>query len=224
MATPIAIDHLEAVDSTQDEARNRYDGTPRLVTAGEQTRGRGRSGAKWLDADRSLAASVAFEPGWAPGTEPRLALVAGLAITDLLPDSVRLAWPNDLVVGHLKVGGILSESAGGLVVVGLGLNVHWADPPPGMGALHGTDPGPQHARRVAERWAGTLLERAAGGPDEWGRAEYVDRCATVGCEVTWEPGGSGSAEGVSDDGALLVRVNEGVVELHSGAVRRVRSA
>ena len=45
MATPLSIEHLERVESTQDEAADRYAGTPLLVTATGQDSGRGRSGA-----------------------------------------------------------------------------------------------------------------------------------------------------------------------------------
>lgn len=150
-------------------------------------------------------------------------LMAGLAVLDVLPSHVGLKWPNDVVVGDDKVGGILTERVDGVVLVGLGLNVAWADPPAGMAAMHRSDPGVEHARSVGEKWAAALLERVDTGPDSWGREEYVSRCVTIGRDVTWEPDGSGRAVGVGSGGTLLVETDGGVVSLDSGVVREVRA-
>ena len=224
MATPPTIERAGRVGSTQDEARNRYRGNPLLVSATGQDAGRGRSGAEWIDADRAVAASLAFEPAWPTQAMPKIALVAGLALTDFLPESIRLKWPNDIVSDDLKIGGILTESSDGLVVVGLGLNIYWASPPEGMGAVHGSDPGEEHSHRVAERWADVFLHRIEAGPVAWGRAEYLARCTTIGRSIEWEPEGSGIAVGIGDDGALLVDSEAGEVALYAGAVRDVRPA
>ncbi len=222
MATPLTIERVGRVGSTQDEARIRYRGDPLLVSATGQDAGRGRSGAEWIDADRSLAASLAFEPLWPTPAMPKIPLVAGLALTDLLPDVVRLKWPNDIVSGDLKVGGILTEAIDGLVVVGLGLNIYWNSPPEGIGAVHASDPGEEHPHRVAERWAEVFLQRIESGPTAWGRAEYLARCRTIGRSIEWDPGGSGVAIGIGDDGELLVDSQGGEVVLYAGAVRDVR--
>lgn len=223
MATPLSITHLERVGSTQDEAGHRYAGSPLLVTATGQDTGRGRSGSGWIDADRALAATLAFAPGWPPHRLPLLTLVAGLAALDVLPANLALKWPNDVVVGDDKAGGILTETSDGVVFVGFGLNVAWADPPDGMIGLHRSDPGVGHARTVAERWAAALLARAAVGPDAWGRDDYAERCSTVGREITWHPDGAGLVTGVGQNGELLVDTATGPTSLDSGAVRVVRS-
>lgn len=222
MATPLDVIHLDRVGSTQDEAASRFSDDPLLVTASGQDAGRGRFGAGWLDADRALAATLAFRPGWDPEGFPLITLIAGLAVLDVLPERVSLDWPNDVMVGDDKAGGILTEADDGLVRVGLGLNVHWASPPPGMTALHDEDPGVRHARSVAERWAIALLARVERGPDDWGREEYVPRCRTLGRDVTWEPGGLGRATGIAADGALVVDTGGAAIALHAGEVRRVR--
>jgi len=223
MATPLSIEHLDRVDSTQDEARARFAGQPLLITATGQDAGRGRTGAGWRDADRSLAASVALRPGWDADRLPVVTLVAGLAVLDVLGERVDLKWPNDVVLGDDKAGGILTEASDGTTIVGLGLNVAWDQPPAGMAALHGRDPGIDHVRVIAERWAQALLERIAIGPDAWGRDEYVARCATIGRSITWEPDGRGAAVGIDLDGALLVETDAGIVPIYSGAVREVRA-
>ena len=224
MATPLTIQRARRVGSTQDEARRRHRGNPLLVSATGQDAGRGRSGAKWIEADRALAASLAFEPAWPTQAMPKISLVAGLALTDFLPDSVRLKWPNDVVSDDLKMGGILTESIDGLVVVGLGLNIYWALPPEGMGAVHATDPGEEHSHRVAEQWAEVFLQRIEAGPTDWGRDEYLARCTTIGRPIEWDPDGSGIAIGIGDDGALLIDSQAGEVALYAGAVRNVRPA
>jgi BirA family biotin operon repressor/biotin-[acetyl-CoA-carboxylase] ligase len=222
MATPLTIERVGRVGSTQDEARIRYRGGPLLISATGQDAGRGRSGAEWIEADRAMAASLAFEPAWPAQATPKISLVAGLAVTDFLPESVRLKWPNDLVSGDLKMGGILTEASEGLVVVGLGLNIFWALPPTGMGAVHASDPGEEHSHRVAERWAEAFLQRIEAGPTAWGRADYLARCTTIGRSIEWEPAGSGVAIGIGSDGELLIDSEDGEVALYAGEVREVR--
>ena len=151
----------------------------------------------------------------------RMTLVAGLAVTDALRPSVGLKWPNDIVVGDLKIGGILTESTDGLVVVGLGLNVFWASPPAGMGAVLASDPGEEYSHGIALRWAEAFLGRTALGPAHWGRDEYLRCCTTIGRAIEWEPAGAGMAVGVNDEGALLVDFGSGVIALHAGAIREV---
>ena len=222
MDTPYVSVQLQTARSTQDEARERFAGKPVLVTADRQTAGRGRSGNRWEQASRAVFASLALAPGWPPAALPRLTLAAGLAARDAAGGEVLLSWPNDLVRGEHKVGGLLAEASGVVVVVGLGLNLWWPDPMEWAAALYDADPGPAASAEAAARFAGSLLARAEMGPEAWGREEYLAVCATVGREITWEPGGRGRAVGVAGDGGLEVETGAGPVVLHAGAVRRVR--
>lgn len=224
MATPPSAFHLDSVESTQDEARRRFSGPAVLVTATRQTSGRGRSGAVWENAPRAVAASLAWEPDWPEAAVARLGLVAGLAAADLLGDAIGLKWPNDLMQGEAKVGGILMERFGAVVVAGLGVNLFWPHPRRGVGALHQRDPGPEVPRRLAERWAAGLLERAAAGPDAWGRDEYAARCVTLGRDIVWEPDGRGRARAIAPGGGLVVVTAAGEVVIDSGAVQSIRAA
>jgi BirA family biotin operon repressor/biotin-[acetyl-CoA-carboxylase] ligase len=215
---------LGTVASTQHEAGVRYDGTPVLVTADRQTRGRGRLGRSWVHAARSVAASIAFETDWPPRNRGALALVAGLAACEAAGDPVCLKWPNDLMSGPGKVGGILVEGDGDLVVAGLGVNLWWPDPITGAVAMLGADPGPEAAVWLAEQWADRLLARVGRGPGDWGRDEYSSLCSTIGREITWEPAGAGTAVGIAADGGLRVAVADGETVLRSGEVHEVREA
>ena len=141
----------------------------------------------------------------------------------MLGEAVALEWPNDLVAGGCKVGGLLTEAAGGVVAAGLGVNLWWPEPAvAGAGALWSEDPGPEAAPRLAAAWAASLLARVAAGPEGWGREEYAARCATLGREVTWEPSGRGRAVEVAPDGGLVVETASGRRVLHAGEVHTVR--
>ncbi len=122
--------------STQDAARQMASGDQNvLVVAGEQTAGRGRLGRAWRDTHGcSVAMSVALAKQGETGD--LLGIIGGLALCaaahrfvpgmqDAPWEAVALRWPNDAVhvASGRKLGGVLVESANGVVVVGLGLNV-----------------------------------------------------------------------------------------------------
>jgi BirA family transcriptional regulator, biotin operon repressor / biotin---[acetyl-CoA-carboxylase] ligase len=123
------------VESTNDLAWDALaEGTPdgTVVVADVQTRGRGRAGRVWHQAGtHGLALSLAIHPGCDARQSGTLPLIAGLALAEALEDlgaSVRLKWPNDLLIGERKVSGILCEgryraSGGEAVVIGVGVNV-----------------------------------------------------------------------------------------------------
>jgi len=133
---------LDTCGSTQDECRARSAGTPGcLVTSLTQTRGRGRPGKTWdHDALAGLAVTVSIAPEHAASASIAAGLAAARAAvlhTDG-PASALLGvkWPNDVVrrdpqpqsgpaSGALlqKLGGVLVESADGILLVGIGLNV-----------------------------------------------------------------------------------------------------
>ena len=129
MATPYLQLWAEEVASTQDLARSELDSLPVVVAAQRQTAGRGRGGAPWLSAPRALAVSLAFRP---PDDDLRpFSLMAGVAAARGL-EGVSLKWPNDLMAGGAKVGGILVERADE-VVIGMGVNLWWPGCPRGHG-------------------------------------------------------------------------------------------
>jgi len=218
MATPYWQLRRDEVPSTQDLARRELGSIPVVVIAAAQTAGRGRSGSGWLTAPRALAVSVAYR---ATSEEDRpISLTAGVAGSRALGAMVGLKWPNDLEMGDAKVGGILVEQSDGVVVVGMGLNLWWPDPPEGVGALHEDDPGAERHAEIGALWAAELLSllRVEGWPID----EYRQACVTLGRDISWEPDGSGRAVDVSETGALMIEDDSGLREIHSGAVRHVR--
>jgi len=223
LATRYAVVELELAESTQDEARERYQRSdPVLVIADHQMAGRGRLGRDWIEPDRAVFTSLAFEPTWPIGAWSLIPLAAGLAaksaVERLSGINVALRWPNDLLVGERKIAGLLAESADGVAIVGCGINLLWKDSIAGAGALYETDPGPAIIREFAVGWADRLLEHMACRPDDWGIDEYRDACVTIGRSVSY-PGGSGIAVAVSDDGSLSVETTSGMIAVHSGEVR-----
>ncbi len=205
-----------------------------VLAAEEQSAGRGRMGRSWVSPPRAaLTFSLLVRPAAVPPARRGwLSLLTGVAVasavTAVTGVDTRLKWPNDVLAGEAKLGGILAEAAGDAVVVGVGLNVSTEPaelPPPGPGALAATSlraAGSAHLEReplltailaAFERWYQPWLQ-AGGDPERCGlRAEYTRLSGTIGRRVRAElPGGqllSGLAVGVDSDGRLLVRVSPG---------------
>src|ERR1700685_1091783 len=202
-----ALDVTPSTGSTNADllARAR-DGAPEgvVLAAEEQAAGRGRMGRSRQSPPRAaLTFSLLLRPapvpparrGWLPlltGTA-----VAGAVRTVAAVDA-RLKWPNDVLVGEAKLGGILAEAVGDAVIVGVGLNVSAV--PPGLPeqALPATSlralgaaslaGEPLLAEILAEfgRWYVAWRE-AGGDPDRCGlRAGYTELSATIGRRVRVE--------------------------------------
>lgn len=120
-----------ATGSTQDQALAAAErGAPHgaAFLAEEQSAGRGRNRARWLSPPgRSLLVSVLLRPAPAAGESARAALSAAVAAARAIGAAAgadpEIKWPNDLLLGGRKTGGILIESRRGWAACGLGLNV-----------------------------------------------------------------------------------------------------
>ncbi len=225
MDTPYEKLVLGETSSTQDEVWHHLDREPVLVVAERQASGRGRAGTGWENAPRALATSLGLCPDWPEETWSRLTLVAGVAALRSLEghaEGLSLKWPNDVMRGPSKLGGILTEARGPRVVVGWGANLYWPDPPAGRGALYPTDPGPSQAVLIADRWAHQFLRLVAAPHHTWPRQEYRLSCSTLGRQVRWQPAGAGRAVDVSEEGGLVVETPQGRVTLMSGEVYEIR--
>jgi BirA family biotin operon repressor/biotin-[acetyl-CoA-carboxylase] ligase len=223
---------FERVDSTMDllhqlAADGAEAGT--AVLAGEQLGGRGSRGRSWHSPPGGLWLSVLFRPA-APGGVEVMSLLAGLAVAealdDLVPRPVQLKWPNDLMLGERKVGGILCEARWqghtlGWVTVGVGINVRNAAPE----ELHAVA-----TALASERPAITVEDVAQPivsalrmldlGADRLTPAEmkrFARRDWLSGRDI--RAPAAGRVAGLREDGALLVRPAQGIeIPLRSGSV------
>jgi BirA family biotin operon repressor/biotin-[acetyl-CoA-carboxylase] ligase len=205
--------HHRLTDSTNERAKElAAAGAPHgtLVTAGEQTAGRGRQGREWVaPADSAVLMSLVLRE-----FDPVLPLRAAVAVAETV-GSEEIKWPNDVWLGGRKVAGILVEGrpAEGWAVLGVGLNVAPVEFPPELDAV-ALDDG-----RTVEEVLGALVDSLAAwldAPDplpEWRR-----RDALHGQTIGWVGGAGGIAAGIDDSGALLVDTAEGQVALQAGEV------
>jgi BirA family biotin operon repressor/biotin-[acetyl-CoA-carboxylase] ligase len=116
-----------------------------LVVAEEQTAGRGRAGRSWHSEKSSgVYMSLLLRPALSPMHAPLLTLLTGLALHDAVLEETGLApdlrWPNDLLMGGKKCGGILTEMHAEpdrvhFVVVGIGVNVNHSSLPPEIAGM-----------------------------------------------------------------------------------------
>lgn len=210
-----------------------------VLLAERQTGGRGRRGRQWASPLAShiyLSLSRGFGGGLAQLAG--LSLAVGVAAAEALRAAgfaqVGLKWPNDLLAGGAKLGGLLVEGGGEVAgparaVIGLGLNVHmpaafatgigqaWTD----LDTLAGQ--AVSRNRIVAALLAALLpaLDRF----DAQGLAPFLPRYAALdllaGRPVRVEEAGTlseGVARGLADDGALRVELAGGMRHFHAGEV------
>lgn len=126
-----------SVKSTNDlAARLAEDGAPEgvIVTADEQTKGRGRLGRNWFSPPKTgIYLSIILRPTFPPEDAPGLSVMTAVALADTLvkwkPGLVQIKWPNDIWINGRKAAGILTELSAernGIhhVIVGVGINVN----------------------------------------------------------------------------------------------------
>jgi BirA family biotin operon repressor/biotin-[acetyl-CoA-carboxylase] ligase len=228
------IEAYDALDSTNAEARRRAEagqGGPVWITAARQTAGRGRRGRAWSTETGNLAATLLTTTEVPAAEAAQLSFVAALAACDLADTclgagAARLKWPNDVLVHGKKAVGILVESGaregGGLwLAVGIGVNLaHHPDDterPATSFAEHmaGPPPSPLDALEVLaarfEAWRGLW---ASQGFAPIARA-WTERALGLGarCEARLPNRTlSGIAEGMDEDGALRLRLDDGALE------------
>ncbi len=136
LAAPPAVDVLGVVGSTNDIARAHIESgrtEARSILAEAQTAGRGRRGRSWSSpVAANIYVSHVDAIGGGLDDARGLSLVAGVAVAEAIDTAtgvdVQLKWPNDLLVGERKLGGILVElilaGAGNAYgVLGIGINV-----------------------------------------------------------------------------------------------------
>lgn len=237
---------FESLDSTNryllDEARHgASEGL--VVVADSQTAGRGRLGRRWeAPPGDNLLVSVLLRPDLPDNARHLASAVVALAAADACAAatgvSVRIKWPNDLLVGDRKLAGVLAEADIGTgagqaagtpapIVVGIGINVGW---PIWTAEAHGLSSELAASATSLLRETGEVVDRyrllddllrsldprvaelaTSQGRDSQA-AEFRDRCATLGSRVRVEMAdGSmdGTAVDITSDGHLVVELDDG---------------
>jgi BirA family biotin operon repressor/biotin-[acetyl-CoA-carboxylase] ligase len=236
--------HFSAVtDSTNSDAQiAARSGAPHgsVFFADEQLAGRGRGDHDWRsDAGVGLYVSVLLRPRVPLLRLPLLPLVAGLAAAEAIRAvtglTVDLRWPNDLLLGRRKVGGILVEakSARGTVdyaVVGLGINVHPLGFDPDLAAIATSldlETGRRNSRQdllialleslecealgLADPAAGVTIHARIEQASTWIRGRRVEVHGPQAC--------TGVTAGLDEHGFLRVQTEAGLVTVQTGGIR-----
>ncbi len=239
--------HFRQTDSTNERARAlAIAGAPHgtLVTAAEQTAGRGRQGRSWVAPPGSaLLCSLVLRPsghtalgagsGCVPPifdrSPPLLSLIAGVAVCEAVEHQTRLKWPNDIVMGRdlAKLAGILVEGRPqeSWAVLGIGINVAVSiDELPADLRKHAASLElPRSAIEPTLKRLIEALERRLADSTETVLDAWRGLDALAGREVSWARG-QGLAHGVDDAGRLIVGLPGGAVttldagEVHLGPV------
>src|ERR1039458_3225734 len=208
--------------------------------ADEQTAGRGRGDHAWHSAaGQGLYVSVLLRPQLPAARLPLLPLVAGLAAANAVREAsgltVDLRWPNDLLLGPRKTGGILAEAqteAGSIsfAVVGIGINVHQGSFDPGL-ATPATSLDVERGRAISRQ--ALLVALLESLQRETDGLHDLAACRAIPSRVeqasTWIRGRhvgvhgpqacAGITEGLDDHGFLRVRTADGIVQVQTGGIR-----
>ena len=228
------IYHHRLIDSTNDEAKRLIEkGEPHgtLIIADEQTAGRGRSGRTWVTPPMSaIAMSLILRP-----TAPdhlhltQISLLGGLAVLEGIKRAIKLTpqlkWPNDVLINGSKVAGVLAESlfVGDrleAVIVGMGVNVNAAPPPDLKLEYPATCLADALGHQVdREVLINAIIESFDGRYSQLGTRDLTEAWSAhlamkgqgvqvVGITETM----SGTLEGVTSEGALLIRLATGEIK------------
>ncbi len=212
--------------------------------AEEQRAGRGRGDHAWESAaGDGLYVSVILRPQVPVLRMPLLPLAAGLAAAEAIRAAagleVDLRWPNDLLIGPRKAGGILVEAktksaveggAAGFAVVGVGINVHQCAFPPDLttpATSLDIETGRQISRQallvslleslerealgLADPQAGTRILARVAEASTWVRSRWVEVHGPQAC--------TGLTEGLDERGFLRVWTADGLVTVQTGGIR-----
>jgi len=229
--------------STNTDAREAgHQGAPHgsVYLSDEQTAGRGRGDHAWQSATgEGLYLSVLMRPYLPPNRLALLPLAAGLAASEAISGTsgleVDLRWPNDLLIGPKKTGGILVESktdgkAVVFAVVGIGINVHQrtfdadlATPGTSLDMEAGRTISRQsllvcllkslerEAMRLQDRDAARVVVERLENASTWLRGRLVEVHGPQAC--------TGVSAGLDESGFLLVNTSCGLVTVRTGGLR-----
>jgi BirA family transcriptional regulator, biotin operon repressor / biotin---[acetyl-CoA-carboxylase] ligase len=243
--------HYERVTSTNDLARQRAEeGEPEglVISAEEQTAGRGRMGRSWLAPPRTcIQLSILLRPPLPAFEAPVIMQLAALAVTSALRElvessgppplpAVNLKWPNDVLLNSKKCAGILVETGveGEMLtfaILGIGINVNHSMRDYPEFAAFATTLADELGRAVdrdglqkalltkLDDYYSRLLEGKAGHLAIF--EQWRSQLETIGHTVRVGTS-SGIEEGIAIDvdvdGALLLRRREDLIRIYSDEV------
>ncbi len=238
------IHWFDTIDSTNTRAKAMArQGAPHgtILIADRQTGGRGRLGRGFHSpAGMGIYMSVLLRPQCPPEALMHLTCAAAVSMCDAVEEvtGIRpgIKWSNDLVIGHRKLAGILTELTLGshservdAAVVGIGINCCQAvsDFPPEIRdmacSLEMALGSPVERAALAGAMIRHLYRMDNALPQrEQILTRYRRDCVTLGQEISIAQPGlvrHGTALDVDGNGALLVRLPDGQVEaVNSGEV------
>lgn len=215
-------EHHDRLASTNTRARElAAEGAPHgtVVTADEQTAGRGRQGRTWVaPSGKALLYSAIVRP--LDERHVMLPLAAPLAVCAAAEElragtECEVKWPNDVWLDERKLAGVLIEARpqDGWAVIGVGLNLTIAPEefPPALQttavSLFGSGEKGGGSGDATEA-LNHHLDHWVQQPPEAVLSEWRNRDALRGREISWDED-SGIADGVDDRGYLLVRLANG---------------
>jgi BirA family biotin operon repressor/biotin-[acetyl-CoA-carboxylase] ligase len=229
---------LDEIDSTNDEAVRQLAAdhpAPFVVIARRQSRGRGRFGRIWhSDKTGNLYASFGFRPQLSPDKMHTFTLWMGVNVCELVSHFSKavpgLKWPNDLLFHGRKAGGMLTEARMDSdmirdLVFGIGLNInaaseHWpADLAKRATTLSEQAAGPLDLNRFTAALIGRIMLSYKAFLDGSYREHFADLWLRFdllrGKPIAVIQGAvrfTGTAAGVDDEGALLLRDDSGRIQ------------
>ncbi len=230
------IYHFDTLTSTQDLAKTYIaEGRdkPFAILADMQSNGRGRSGNQWISQTGNLLTSIVIPLNNIPAQHAgQYSFLTAVALMDCLSDyGVTMAqnkWPNDILVNHQKIAGILLESdinASGLLtalIIGVGVNL--ASAPEGAASLKtltgDTLPPIEFLKQFIKHLNSQLLYMQQSGFTAI-RTRWLENAYGLGTVIKIRlPHETffGEFLGLDDDGALLVNVDGVPRKVYSGEV------
>ncbi|MDQ8046361.1 MAG: biotin--[acetyl-CoA-carboxylase] ligase [Solirubrobacteraceae bacterium] len=209
--------HLEEAESTNDLARELVrDGATHgtTVSADRQTAAKGRQGRGWAG---SVPGQIAVSVVVRDGVDRLLPLRAGLAVAQLAGPNARVKWPNDVLIDGRKVAGILVELEGDAAIVGIGVNaaIDVTELPDEVQTRAGSLGLPLEELGDTRRELLDLLADTLDLAPAEVVAALATRDALVGKTIRWGSD-EGVAEGIAEDGSLIVRAEDGEQVLLDG--------
>ena len=221
------------LDSTNEEARRLAEageGGPVWIIAARQTAGRGRRGRIWQSLPGNLYATLLITPERPRNEWPTLSFVASLAVAGMVgwfapQASGALKWPNDLLLEGRKVAGILLESCGSALAIGIGVNLaHFPSEtefPATAIAVHATPPSAEESLTILAAAFVPWYERWRAGGFAVLKQHWLVGAAGLGAPIRARLSNeeqTGLFEGIDDSGALLLRQGDTLRTIAAGEV------